>query len=244
MDGARIAPCGFPDLPIGLADLLLLLPKLGAGKSRDVTLERETGGVDMVYRKKITLKDVQEEEKKPSDIYLHLTELYDKVIETKARIVVELGVRTGISTKAFLAGVHDTGGVVYSLDLDERCRKLFSSRTNRWVFVPADSRSFDWGSYCAGSGAGAPPNIDVLFIDTEHTFECTTRELEHWVPFVREGGYVLCHDTIHHPGNPPQIGGSGVLRPVLDMMEANPGHFQFQHRDYCNGLAVLKKTGP
>lgn len=36
--------------------------------------------------------------------------------------------------------------------------------------------------------------IDFLFIDTLHTFDGVTRDLDDWAHFISEGGYILFHD--------------------------------------------------
>jgi cephalosporin hydroxylase len=41
----------------------------------------------------------------------------------------------------------------------------------------------------------APAEVDVLFIDTSHTYEQTLAELHTYVSRVRAGGVVMCHDT-------------------------------------------------
>jgi predicted O-methyltransferase YrrM len=37
--------------------------------------------------------------------------------------------------------------------------------------------------------------IDFLFIDTSHTYEQTTLEIQRWFPLVRKGGQIAMHDT-------------------------------------------------
>jgi hypothetical protein len=53
----------------------------------------------------------------PSDIVEHLEYLYLTVVDSKAQVVVELGVRSGNSTAALLAAVERTGGHLYSIDV-------------------------------------------------------------------------------------------------------------------------------
>jgi hypothetical protein len=39
--------------------------------------------------------------------------------------------------------------------------------------------------------------IDVLNIDSDHTYETTLEEIKRWVPFVKPGGLVFFHDYDH-----------------------------------------------
>lgn len=39
--------------------------------------------------------------------------------------------------------------------------------------------------------------IDVLNIDSDHTYETTLLELKRWLPFVKPGGYIFLHDWEH-----------------------------------------------
>ena len=46
--------------------------------------------------------------------------------------------------------------------------------------------------------------IDILNIDSDHTYETTTKEIKRWVPLVKLGGIVMFHDY-EHP-NAPGVG--------------------------------------
>jgi len=36
--------------------------------------------------------------------------------------------------------------------------------------------------------------IDILYVDADHHFASVLHDLEFWVPWVRQGGLILCHD--------------------------------------------------
>src|SRR5579863_2284361 len=49
-----------------------------------------------------------------------------------------------------------------------------------------------------------PAKVDVLFLDTSHTYAHTLVELARFVPMVAPGGVVLVHDTaLETPGDAP-----------------------------------------
>ena len=120
-----------------------------------------------------------------SDIQGHLPRLFDLA----QGAVLELGVRSGVSTSAFLAGVESHGGQVWSIDHNPDCAAVFKEHP-LWHFVYADSEDKQ-----VAYTAGIPCPLDLLFIDTEHTYEKTRRELLAWMPLVRSGGRILLHDT-------------------------------------------------
>lgn len=100
----------------------------------------------------------------------------------RARVVVELGVRFGVSTRAILSGVHATGGHLWGVDLVAR----HGINDPAFTFVEAD----------AAEVAGLCEAIDLLHIDTDpHTEEQTSRWFGLYGSKCRA---IALHDT-HHP---------------------------------------------
>lgn len=132
-----------------------------------------------------------------SDIQDHLPMLHD---EAKGN-VVELGVRDGVSTSALLAGVEAKGGKVFSVDIDSKCWEIFDGHPN-WIFRQGSSVAIDELSPHHTLLFGEhelKDNIDLLFIDTEHTFKQCYMELMIWGVHVKRGGKILLHDVITFP---------------------------------------------
>lgn len=125
-----------------------------------------------------------------SDIQDHLQRIYEK----SRGIVLELGTRGGISTSALLYGIEKHGGHVTSVDYNPFCEEAFKGHPN-WTFVCSDS--CDFNKILAEAALYGP--FDLLFIDTEHTYERLKRELSIWGPYVRRGGTILMHDVLAYP---------------------------------------------
>jgi predicted O-methyltransferase YrrM len=100
--------------------------------------------------------------------------------------VLELGVRSGNSTSAFLLAAERTGGHVWSVDTMVPEVPPHWADSGLWTFICGD----DLAVPLPGGG------FDVVFIDTSHTFSHTLAELRRFVPLVNAGGTVLLHDTL------------------------------------------------
>ena len=123
-----------------------------------------------------------------SDIVDHLPTLYETVSRYPGARVLELGVRTGTSTSALLAAVAAVGGHLWSVDIYPPQVPSWWADTDYWSLTVGD----DLAEAVVNT---APTEVDVLFIDTSHAYEQTLAELRTYVPRVRAGGIVFCHDT-------------------------------------------------
>jgi cephalosporin hydroxylase len=120
----------------------------------------------------------------PSDIQEHLPRL--EYLARHSLSIIELGVREGYSTRAFLHGLAQRGiGHLWSVDIEPT---LLPIDNPQWEFIQGD----DCDPLIIDR---LPDQVDVVFIDTDHAYDHTLRELELYVPRVRTGGVVLLHDT-------------------------------------------------
>jgi predicted O-methyltransferase YrrM len=115
----------------------------------------------------------------------HLPFFVATVQTMRARKVVELGSRSGTSTVAWLYGLQETGGTLWTVDV---AAAPPIGVHDRWVHVQGNDLAVDVIDQI-------PDDVDVLFIDTSHDYLHTVEELYAYVPKVRDGGVVLCHDT-------------------------------------------------
>lgn len=178
----------------------------------------------------VTLADIYHERRGTnSDIVDHLPYLHDTVIERGAQVIVELGVRSGMSTAAFLAAAEANGGHVWSVDIV-------------WPHVPTEFVDSDHWTLLVGNDLELAPElpdaIDVLFIDTSHEYQQTLDELATFVPKVKPGGVVLLHDT--ELANPDGV--DGPLYPVATALDewAQATGIGWTNRPGCYGLGVIE----
>jgi len=64
--------------------------------------------------------------------------------------------------------------------------------------------------------AGLPDNsLDWVYIDTNHQYQCTSREIDLSVKKVRQGGYIMGHDYFSNP----QAWGTSIIRAVNERIQ-------------------------
>jgi len=157
-----------------------------------------------------------------SDISLHLPFLY---ASAQGGTVIELGVRTGNSTAAFLAA----GAEVWSADTQEPQVPVEWRGNPRWHFLRGDDLS-------PQVLAGLPATADVVFIDTAHTYDHTLAELRAYAP---RAPLVLLHDTQWVNGTDAGTPAGEVAR-ALDEYCAEMG-LRWENRPGSYGLGVLRR---
>lgn len=136
-----------------------------------------------------------------SDIAEFLPIFRDVAMRDDVTKIIELGVREGHSTAAFLAGLEGHGHL-WSVDCEQQHDEAFAD-VEHWTFVLGDDND-------PAVWAQLPEQCDVAFIDTDHAYTHTVRELSLLAQRVRPGGAILLHDTENeHPEDhgeriPPQ----------------------------------------
>ena len=128
-----------------------------------------------------------------SDIQPHLPFLKAEASKYEHPVIIELGVRAGYSTAAFLAAAEECGGELWSVDIAETSTPEHWRGIIRWHLLIADDLS-------EKAQGWLPAECDVLFIDSGHAYEHTLKELNAYAPRVRSGGVILMHDTEWEPG--------------------------------------------
>lgn len=147
------------------------------------------------------------------DIIEHLPYLQGLCFRFEPELILELGVRDGGSTKAFLRAAEIIGAKVISIDIED-CSRV--SNSPNWEFHCQNDLEFE-----------IDKPIDLLFIDTSHTYEQTLAELRKFAP---QSKITVLHDTEHCPE---------VKQAILDYMAEVPDTYDFENRTNCNGLGIL-----
>lgn len=159
-----------------------------------------------------------------ADIHEHLPTL--RSYAGHVRRIVEIGVRTGNSTTALLAGLMDAGGgTMLSYDIAATSFVPPTTRGVFWHFTMQDTHA---------EGFIAPP-CGLLFIDGCHLYESVKADLRHAASASR---FVILHDTEEERDRQY---GDGVCRAMDEFLAAHPEWRIRERFTNCNGLTVLAR---
>lgn len=158
----------------------------------------------------------------PSDISMFPPRLVELVEETDAAHVIELGVRGGVSTIAWLYGLSLTGGPLTSIDVSPAPELGFHAH---WRFIQGDDLDPDV--------LARLDQADIVFIDTTHEYAQTLSELLSYRRLVRSGGYIVLHDT------ELKIGGIQPVKLAAQALCAREG-FEWRNHDQFPGLGEIR----
>lgn len=165
----------------------------------------------------------------PSDINEHLETLYTEALAYKRGTIIELGVREGKSTSAFLLAISKTKGILHSCDINEPFGEITKFLSLPfWKFTQGDSvwflKHFKW-------------EADIVFIDTSHEFTQTLQELEYSYKILNPiKGKIILHDT--HNLQYKDVW--AAIRVFLDRHKSSMTIEQDYENN--NGLTILKRT--
>lgn len=134
----------------------------------------------------------------------YLNIMYPMALKSKARLIVELGTGRGLGVEMFSDVCKLTGGTVFTIDIEDTQKEwqvLLKNIDlyNRWerlkskgniVFIRGDSVEvgLNW----------TKGNIDVLFCDSDHSYEHLVNELKIWSTYKPK--LIFVHDTLTQQG--------------------------------------------
>jgi predicted O-methyltransferase YrrM len=174
----------------------------------------------------------------PNDIKHHLAALYWLARISGGIDIIELGVRSGDSTRALLAAAQDMGGHVWSYDIDGdayRVKEVTEKHGIEWVDGLWTCTKSDSIEAANGWGRGT---ADIVFVDTTHELVQTQREIYAWQHTIRPRGMMVFHDSGLNEPNRDGVG------PAVEAFANNyPNQWSLERHDHCAegdmGLAWL-----
>lgn len=112
--------------------------------------------------------------------------------------IVEIGSYLGASTYCLASGVTSYGGKVYAIDtwtnigMSEGERNTFDKFQSN--IAPLREVVIPLKGFSKAHAISFDKQIDLLFIDGDHSYEGVKTDLELWLPKVKPGGWVVMHD--------------------------------------------------
>jgi len=168
-----------------------------------------------------------------SDLQGHMPFLRETAEGYDKPTIIEFGVRSGQSTSCFLAAIAKCGGEIWSIDVDPAQVPAHWHDLPHWHFLQADDVSPE-------AQAWLPAEVDVLFIDTDHSYWQTMAELRLYVPRVRPGGVVLLHDTEWLPPGHATDFPTGTVTEALNAYCEEAG-LSWVNRTGSYGLGIIRR---
>jgi SAM-dependent methyltransferase len=158
----------------------------------------------------------------PSDIGEHLP--YLRQLGSQAETITEFGTRHGLSTIAFLASKPERL-CCYDIHLTPEALAI-SSSSSRVTMHKANVLQIDIDP------------VDLLFIDTWHTYEQLRQEFRRHATKARK--FIVLHDTTSF-GTRGEDGGQGLWPAVEEFLNDHPEWVVERKVEFNNGLTTLRR---
>lgn len=171
----------------------------------------------------------------------HLITLFSIVVGSKAKNILELGVRNGDTTLPFLLAAKLNQGKVYSVDIDETNFVVPNELEPYWQFTKMDAIEYleNWDS---------SQRLDIVYIDDWHSYDHVKKELSILDKLVSPSTVILIHDLMYG-GTWPFYHSDITLKdgqwanggPYRAVAELDPQFWEFSTLPWNNGLTILRK---
>ncbi len=212
-------------------------------------------GLSAKTRDKAELRRLYEHHcRESSDIVDHIPVL--RQLSQECSSVVEIGVRSMVSTWGIFQGLSESAASTRSylgIDLVYPPTNTFNTAQR---LAEANGISFQfWQINDMTINVADMGSIDMLFIDSLHTYCHLTYELEKFCPIVRK--YITLHDTSEPWGNgddntyfgdyseyPAEYDRCkrGLWPAVVDFLARHPEWILQERRLNCHGFTILKRV--
>lgn len=158
------------------------------------------------------------------DFIVHLASL------VRPKVYVELGLFQCALFNRIIPYAEQLIGVDIRAEAGQYMQHSFNAR-----FVKATTQEF------AKELEGNPLQINMLFIDADHSKDAVLKDFQDFFPFVAPHGLILLHDT--HPGNEEmmQPGLSGTACQAAEILSRDTGPYELMTIPVSPGLTICRK---
>lgn len=171
--------------------------------------------------------------------------IYDETVEMNPNLIIEIGVRRGVSTVAFEHASKACNSKLVGIDIKESKTKF--CKWKDWIFILSRGQTVGRRFNTIRKKYNLPNTVDVLFIDSEHSYNDTITLLDIWTKLLSNKHKIIFHDTnpILHKEK------YGVKKAIVEFInedwdETKPIKknlqcgYQLTHYPQEHGLTVLK----
>jgi len=134
----------------------------------------------------------------------HLLEIdcHKKYASQSTNCIVEIGVLDGATTKQFL---DISKCKVFGIDpiIIDSCSNTLAGNFDKINIL---EKHYPYFTFIKGYSFNVAKTwkepIDYIFIDGDHNYEAVKKDMEDWLPHVKQGGYMSFHDSAANRGGP------------------------------------------
>jgi len=172
--------------------------------------------------------DMYDKKARQTGFMKHYLTLFSIVEGLESKNTFEFG--TGISTKVIIDALRITNGKHISCDVrdikDTGLSQLYLEQNEDiWTYLQQDSRTVDFEKLGC--------EFDLVLHDGSHVSEIVEKDLFNILPFIKNNGMILLHDTIFEPKL------EEIIKYTLNLWDA-----EILTLPYSNGLTILKLSNP
>jgi predicted O-methyltransferase YrrM len=156
-------------------------------------------------------------------------------------VILEFGVRKGISTRIFINYCNQYGGQLISVDVNN-CKEVTKDR--KWTFIQSRDDDFEYLS------KQIPKKIDIIHLDSLHTANHVEKILYYYYKKLKVNGLFVIDDVSWIPylqnkkknsfGN--ELANLETFKRILEIFSSNTDRFDLDFSFINSGLGIIKKN--
>ncbi len=154
--------------------------------------------------------------------------------------MLELGVKTGNSTKKFIDLCNINDGFLTSIDIDD-CSNVIKS--DKWKFIHSSDDNFEKINKIINT------NLDFIFIDSLHEANHVEKVFYNYYSFLKKGGICVIDDVSWLPYSKNQYRDNefseyinrSTFNKILEIYNQNKKNFSLEFFFKDSGYAIISK---
>ena len=161
--------------------------------------------------------------------------LYDEIEKIHKPLILEFGVRDGISTNFFLNLCKKNNGKLYSVDVND-CSKV--SNDSNWTFIRSRDDNFGYIE------KNIPQYFDIIYLDTLHEADHVEKIFNHYYSKLKVNGHFYIDDISWLPyvntnNFYSEINNYETFERILEIFYVNEKNFDLNINFNSSGLCKI-----